>query len=547
MKYIKYFFFAAALTLGMMSCFDEPKGESTKVSVDSPDPEPELSPDDNVTSPRPKFACDPQVVTVNTDQKFQTSEGFGASDCWLPNQIGEYWVANRGQIATLLFSQNKANGQPEGIGLSVWRVNLGAGTQEQGDESGIALNNRAQSYLTGASYDWNKCVGQRFFMEQAKKYGCESFVMFANSPLVQFTKNGKGFSKSGSSSNLKDDCYGEYAAYLAEVASHFNAEGYNISHISPLNEPQFDWDGDSQEGSGWNNTQIAKFARELDKALTAKGCDTKISLAESASWEDIYSGDDTRRQVIKHLFTKGSSNYIGDLAHVDNHVAAHSYWTYDNWNHMRNIRQKARQAADAQGLKLWQTEWSMLGDAPSELTGNYDGSSEFDIALYMAKIIHNDLTVANVTSWSYWTAMSVERYGQKNRFELIKTTPTGGEYSDDFTTGGSIKATDNLWVLGNYSLFIRPGYTRVALSHNETKDFFGSAWLSPEGDKLVAVYVNTNKSKGISLDATFGNISPKIVQRYSTTEKDHLKYERFNPKDKVFLDPNSVTTIVYTL
>ena len=41
----------------------------------------------------------------------------------------------------------------------------------------------------------------------------------------------------------------------------------------------------------------------------------------------------------------------------------------------------------------------------------------------MSKIIHNDITVAGCTSWSYWTAMSVERWSQKNRFELIKTTP----------------------------------------------------------------------------------------------------------------------------
>ena len=143
--------------------------------------------------------------------------------------------------------------------------------------------------------------------------------------------------------------------------------------------------------------------------------------------------------------------------------------------------------------------------------------------------------------------MSVERYGQKNRFELIKTTPKGGEYSDDFTVGGTVTATDNLWVLGNYSLFVRPGYKRVALQHPETKDFFGSAWLSPDGGKLVVVYTNMNKSTGVVLNASFGGLNPKIIQVYTTTEKKHLKYARFNPKDQVFLDPASVTTVVYTL
>ncbi len=188
----------------------------------------------------------------------------------------------------------------------------------------------------------------------------------------------------------------------------------------------------------------------------------------------------------------------------------------------------------------------MLGDAPSEL-GNYDNVSEFDIALYMSKIIHNDITVAGCTSWSYWTAMSVERWSQKNRFELIKTTPAGGHYSNDFTAEGTVEATHNLWVLGNYSLFIRPGYKRIALAATETKDFFGSAYASPDGNTVVAVYTNTSKDRGVTLDNTFaGSKKLKTVSRYTSSEDKNLKEEKFNIADKVFVDPKSVTTIVYT-
>ena len=34
--------------------------------------------------------------------------------------------------------------------------------------------------------------------------------------------------------------------------------------------------------------------------------------------------------------------------------------------------------------------------------------------------------------------------------------------------------------------------------------------------------------------------------RYTTTEKKNLLGEEFNPADKVFVEPNSVSTIVYT-
>lgn len=557
-----YIALSSAALLLLAACSDEPHGVSTKHPIGSDEPSgPSFGEDDDVTSPTASFQLLNKKLTLNTSTTYQEIEGFAASDCWLPNQIGQYWTANRYEIASLLFSQNiAADGNPNGIGLSMWRVNLGAGSAQQGDDSNIAANNRAESFNFTGSYNWQACAGQRYFMEQAKNMGCENFVFFSNSPLVQFTNNGFGYSGSGANANLKEESYTAFAVYMAEVAKHFTEAGYNVSHISPVNEPQFDWgvgqNGEaSQEGSGWQNEQIAKLAKELDKALTDRDLNTRILLAEAASWTDLYEGNAGRSQAIKAFYDKSSKAYIGDLKHVDNLICGHSYWTEGTWTGMRQVRAQVNSAAKAKNLKVYQTEWSMLGDAPSELLppgvttdkDPYAEATEFNIAQYMSRVIHNDLTVANCASWSYWTAMSVERYGQKNRFELIKTTPKGGEYSDDFTQGGTVTPTDNLWVLGNYSLFLRPGYVRVALQHQETKDFFGSAWMAPDNSKLVVVYTNMNKTKGVTLNASFSGLDPKIVQVYTTSEKKHLKYERFNPKDNVFLDPASVTTIVYTL
>ena len=68
---------------------------------------------------------------------------------------------------------------------------------------------------------------------------------------------------------------------------------------------------------------------------------------------------------------------------------------------MRDIRAKVKTSADARGIKVWQTEWSMLDKEPSELGGSHDDVSEFDIAQYMSRIIHNDITMAGCSSWSY--------------------------------------------------------------------------------------------------------------------------------------------------
>lgn len=81
---------------------------------------------------------------------------------------------------------------------------------------------------------------------------------------------------------------------------------------------------------------------------------------------------------------------------------------------MRNVRKQLAQAAQQYDVEIWQSEWSMLGDgySSSEFIG-YDQATEMDIALYMSKVIHNDLTIAGVSSWSYWTSMDIPRWGHK--------------------------------------------------------------------------------------------------------------------------------------
>ena len=168
----------------------------------------------------------------------------------------------------------------------MWRVNLGGGSAGQGDASGITdKSRRAESYLTDdLQLDWTQCEGQRYFLNRAKGFGCESIVLFSNTPPVQYTYNGKGFSNRGGVSNLKTEHYTDFADYMADVAQHYITEGYPVTHISPVNEPQYNWDG-GQEGSGWTNDEVAALARELNRSLTERNLTTDILLGESGDWE----------------------------------------------------------------------------------------------------------------------------------------------------------------------------------------------------------------------------------------------------------------------
>lgn len=75
---------------------------------------------------------------IVTGQPLQVMEHFGASDAWSMHVLGKWPEEKQKQIADWLFStENDANGKPKGIGLSLWRFNLGAGSTEQGDASQI--------------------------------------------------------------------------------------------------------------------------------------------------------------------------------------------------------------------------------------------------------------------------------------------------------------------------------------------------------------------------------------------------------------------------
>ena len=336
------------------------------------------------------------------------------------------------------------------------------------------------------------------------------------------------------------------------IRDSYITEGYPVTHISPVNEPQYNWDG-GQEGSGWTNDEVAALARELDQALTERNLTTDILLGESGDWEYLYKTKDdaNRSNVLSAFFTPGTSSYVGNLSHVKNLICGHSYWTDGTWDGMRSVRRQVAQAAQKYNIDVWQSEWSMLGDnySNTEFIG-YDNATEMDIAFYMSKVIHNDLTVAGVSSWSYWTSMDVARWGHKNRFLLISLVPGGGidDNNANIEQEGTFQPTATLWVLGNYSRFIRPGYQRINMTLTESLNFFGSAWIAPQKDKIVAVFTNmSNKNVRLSETHEGWNNEATSITTYTTTSNKNLTETTISSEESVILEAESVTTVVYNL
>ncbi|RYE04824.1 MAG: beta-glycosidase, partial [Sphingobacteriaceae bacterium] len=114
------------------------------------------------------------VFTINTKNKAQTVANFGASGAWFSEGIGKYWPSEKKErMAELLFSKAfDSAGNPLGIGLSAWRFNIGGGTAEQGDSSGISNPvKRVECFLSpNGTYNWQKQQGYLWFTKKAANY-----------------------------------------------------------------------------------------------------------------------------------------------------------------------------------------------------------------------------------------------------------------------------------------------------------------------------------------------------------------------------------------
>lgn len=493
-----------------------------------------------------------QRFSIQTQQKEQTVLHFGASDAWSMQFIG-LWEENEQQkVADWLFStDNDATGKPKGIGLSLWRMNLGAGSWEQGDNAQINRGTRTECLLNAdGSWDWTKQQGQRKFLCMAKERGVPYTLLFCNSAPVQFTKNGLATNTGrGGDINLKDDCFDDFASFLSKAANGIEQnDGVRIDYVSPVNEPDghWNWQGPKQEGSPATNREISRLARETSKAFKKNKNDSKILLCESSDLRcltGIYMAGWERGNTLATLWGKDSTKTcIKGLYSIPDIVLGHTYWTNTPIDSMRTWRMALRDSVRRYGLDFWQSEVCIMSnDEEIGGGGGYDFSMK--TALYVARMIHYDLVFGNACSWSWWRAA-----GGDYKDGLIRV------YSnDDWQTGHAVDSK-LMWAMGNYSRFVRPGAVRLGINaydangnqvtEGDTRPYGAmlSAYRNTDG-KLVVVAINySERILPVAIDVD-GN--GRQWQMYRTSD---ISAESLLPigtaTDKTKLAPRSITTFV---
>lgn len=484
------------------------------------------------------------VYTVCTDQPRQTIRHFGASDAWSMQFIG-LWQdeAEQEQIADWLFSTRcDDSGKPLGIGLSIWRFNLGAGSAEQGRSSNIQRDTRTECLLNAdGTYDWSRQAGQRKFLRMAKERGVPHFLAFLNSPPVFFTQNGLATNTGRDGTiNLKEDCYDDFARFMANAVKGIEEhDGIHIDYICPVNEPDghWNWLGPKQEGSPATNRETARLVRETAEAFNRQQLPTQIVVNESSDLRcllGIYKTSWERGNTIRTLFSPDSTaTCLGGIPQVAQLIAGHSYWTNTPVDYMRSIREQLRDTLSKYGLKFWQTELCIMSN-DEEIGGGNGYDFTMKTALYVARVIHHDLVFANAESWSWWRA-------------------AGGNYKDgliyidstDRMRSGHAVDSRLMWALGNYSRFVRPGAIRYEVQTSEPFNPYGT---------MCSAYRNAN-GQWVAVVINYSNSTQPFALRLSEGEQQWLMYrtsdvdgETLLPVGKTDgqtqLPPRSITTFV---
>lgn len=502
-------------------------------------------------------------ATISTDHIVQTMDGFGGSDAWRCQFIGKNWPEQKkNAIADLLFSKEMdAQGNPKGIGLSIWRFNLGAGSTEQGENSKVADEwRRSECFLNAdGTYDFSKQEGQRWFLQAAKKRGVEKFLIFTNSPPVYMTNNGLSFASQKNKLNLKEGAIPKFADFLVQSIQGLEKnEGIKFDYVSPINEPQWEWmanngDKNSQEGTPATNQEIYDLTKALSAKLKAKKMNTEIVIAEAGQINYLYenvNGENRDNQI--DYFFGNSKNNISKLPNVKNTILAHSYFT--TWPIDKQVLSRKLIAANVKrysGLKYWQSEYCILENpGEAEIPGGAGGGRDLGMqtALFVARLIHNDIALANAASWQWWTAITRVDY-KDGLIYLDDGKSKGGTTPDYVRNDGEFHDSKLLWAVGNYSLFVRPGMLRIDVPNQDelaaANDVMLTAYKDKANKKLVIVAVNCGKSdQKYAFNLTKGALKNNELTPYVTSESANLKRANIQKIDAVEIPAKSVVTFV---
>lgn len=427
------------------------------------------------------------VVSLSPNNKYDINngvfEGWGTSLCWWANRVG-YSDELASKTAELFFGDS-------GLRMNIARFNIGGG-----DDPSHNHITRTDSNMPGYSklvngkvvYDWNADYNQRNVLKKSIAANKDLIVeMFSNSPPFYMTQSGcTSGNKNAGQNNLKNEWYAGFADYMAEVSAHYEKDwGIHVQSIEPFNEPYTNFWGaysPKQEGCHFDiGDSESKMIMEMKRAMAAKGLNNTMLVAS----------DETSIDTQIDAFNKLSGDAKNAISRIDTH-------TYGGWK-----RTDLKNLAIKNGKNLWMSE--VDGGATAGTNAGEMGG-----ALWLANRIRDDCNGLNCSAWILWQAIdkhiSKDGYMGKKDSGMpdIKTGFWGLAVADHDKK--SVILTQKYYAFGQFSRYIRPGYTMLKTSDSTV------AAYDPKGNRLVIVAVNDgSNAKQLTFNLSeFGSLGDSV-------------------------------------
>jgi len=419
----------------------------------------------------------PQRITVQPRRSYQTFEGWGTSACWWPQMINDEAMAE--EIARALFSET-------GLNLDVYRYNVGGGENDnpasriweraRRTESFYVYNPLTEQY----GYDFTRDANARRMLDKAVEQGAREVVLFCNSPHFSMTRSGQasGGLEEGVS-NLPPENYGAFVDYLLTIADWFAAQGYPVTGISPINEPQWGWGGGwvGQEGCHYTPAETVALLELFAVTMRERNVPYRLIGPESGDMSEAH--------------TAYTDAFWGSaiLREACDAFSGHSYWM-DNDLVKKWVSGK-RFARCYPDKKFEMSEWC-------ELPHKIDADT-IDSGLYMANIIVQDLTLLGAVAWQSWTAVN-------------------GDGVLDIKNG-QLHPWNRYWAYMQFSAFIHPGDVRV-----NVRDSYGlgsqlaCAAFMREGETVLVLVNNAQEAREIRLGGRYSAMRVYVTDAESRCE-----------------------------
>lgn len=417
------------------------------------------------------------TVVISPDDPYVINngvfEGWGTSLCWWANRVG-YSDSLAQQSADLFYGD-------EGLRLNIARFNIGGG-----DNPSHTHITRTDSNMPGytkynngnVEYDWSADANQRNVLMRAIKAAGDDMIveMFSNSPPYYMTNSGCSTGNfDPGKNNLKDDCYDDFAAYLAEVCAHYQKEwGVQIQSVTPVNEPYTNyWGANSvkQEGCHFDiGNSESTIILELQKAMAARGLGDVI----------ISASDETAIDTQIQAYNALSADAKNAVGRIDTH-------TYGG-----SKRTELKELALSAGKNLWMSEVD-----GGSVSGTNAG--EMGAALWLAERICVDCNGLNPSAWILWQVIDnhISKEGYNGNKDKGMVNVNGGYWGTAVADhdNDTVILTKKYYAFGQYTRYIRPGMTMLNASGKTV------AAYDPENGQLVlVVYNNTSGTSDVNFD-----------------------------------------------